>query len=244
MRVIVPSLALSQSAITMRTMSALIERSLAKPREWLGIMIDLLFPPHVRALKTRAYARRRGSLPLSIRTDLRLGVPITSLSEYDRTPVHTAIQALKYNAEPAAVELLAHALNDYLQEEAAQKKLFSARRLVVVPIPLHPERLHARGFNQIDKILARYGHIAAEPLEVRPDILARTRATEPQTHLSRKGRLANVAGAFTVVSDIPLDLFHIYLLDDVTTTGSTLAHASQVLQERGATVTRLAIARA
>jgi predicted amidophosphoribosyltransferase len=216
----------------------------AKSRQLIEIVTDLLFPPHARALKTRSYARRRGSLPLAIRTDIRLAIPITSLSEYDRKPVQTAIQALKYNAEPAAVELLAHAVNDFLQEEAAQKKLFSARTLLIVPIPLHADRLRTRGFNQIDKILARYGQIAGEPLLVRTDILARTRPTEPQTHLSRRARLANVADAFEVVSDTPLDLFHIYLLDDVTTTGSTLLHAGRVLEDRGATVTRLAIARA
>jgi len=83
-------------------------------------------------------------------------------------------------------------------------------------------------------------------VEYRPDLLMRVRDTKAQTSLSRAERLENVRDAFTV-SDVGrknLAGRHVYIVDDVTTTGATLSEATRALQKAGATVTAIALARA
>jgi len=115
-----------------------------------------------------------------------------------------------------------------------------------MPIPLHLSREKARGFNQIEFVLNRlpreFSDGSLSTLE--PDILERTRETKPQTRLSRSDRLSNVAGAFEVASGNDLKNSHIFLIDDVTTTGATLVNASTPLKRAGATVSLIALARA
>jgi predicted amidophosphoribosyltransferase len=78
------------------------------------------------------------------------------------------------------------------------------------------------------------------------DALLRTRDTVPQTQLSRKQRLTNVVGCFAVASEVRTQIHgaHIVIIDDVITTGATLAEARLTLLRAGASrVDVLAFAR-
>ncbi len=101
----------------------------------------------------------------------------------------------------------------------------------IVPVPLHRSRLRRRGYNQaleLAKPLAR--HFGVPLLR---DALRRTRATGPQTELTATQRRRNVRGAFEVDSDCaPPE--HVAILDDVFTTGATLAECARVLKRAGA----------
>ncbi|MGH0031530.1 MAG: phosphoribosyltransferase family protein [Myxococcota bacterium] len=99
----------------------------------------------------------------------------------------------------------------------------------VVPVPLHRRRLRARGFNPA---LAVARHLArARGVPLRPRALARCRDTPSQTGLSRSGRRRNVRGAFRAPAPVPA---RVWLVDDVVTTGATLAEAARVLRRAGA----------
>jgi len=113
----------------------------------------------------------------------------------------------------------------------------------LVPIPLAPKRLRARGYNQ-SEVLA---HALARKwrIPVLPDLLVRTRETPTQTALTPGTRLANVAGAFAAGNlgarltpgrrpGVSRDTTYI-LVDDVFTTGATLAEAARALEHAGAT---------
>lgn len=101
----------------------------------------------------------------------------------------------------------------------------------LVPIPLHPARLRTRGFNPAAELAAPLARALGIPHARR--LLERVRDTPSQTGLSRRQRRRNVAGAFRVCpgARVPARL---WLVDDVTTTGSTLEEAARTLRQAGA----------
>ena len=108
----------------------------------------------------------------------------------------------------------------------------------VVPVPLHPSRLRARGFNQATEI-AR--HL---PLPMQP-VLKRVRATPSQTEMPAAKRHANVKDAFRLRRRFDVESLVVVLVDDVSTTGATLNACAGVLLDAGANEVRaLTIARA
>jgi ComF family protein len=100
---------------------------------------------------------------------------------------------------------------------------------LVVPVPLHPRRLRARGFHP-SGLLAR---AAAREVRVRfaPALLRRVRDTPSQTGLDRRARARNVASAFCATRPAPA---RVWLVDDVVTTGATLHEAACALRDAGA----------
>ncbi len=106
---------------------------------------------------------------------------------------------------------------------------------LVVPIPLAPARLAERGFNQSWEIARRLAPRLRAAASA--DLLVRARSTAPQTALAADRRHLNVAGAFALArhaSPNRLHGRHVALVDDVMTTGATLAEAAAVLKRHGA----------
>jgi ComF family protein len=100
---------------------------------------------------------------------------------------------------------------------------------LVVPVPLHPRRLRERGFSPpavLARAIARDVGAACAPL-----LLARLRDTPSQTGLARAPRRRNVSGAFAAHGPAPR---RVWLVDDVVTTGATLAAAARILRRAGA----------
>jgi ComF family protein len=131
-----------------------------------------------------------------------------------------AVHRLKYEGWTRASEAMAQAMR---QLEPL------TGRVSLIPVPLGRRRLRRRGYNQSECIASALGASIGVP--VRTDLLRRVRETPTQTALTPEARHANVAGAFHAGAVQGLELV---LVDDVFTTGATLAAAGAALAEAGA----------
>jgi ComF family protein len=114
---------------------------------------------------------------------------------------------------------------------------------LLVPVPLHWTRLFQRRYNQA-ALLAQAVRAAGGP-EVAADWLVRRRRTPMQGHLGPAARERNVRGAFAMRGRRSVAGKRVVIVDDVLTTGATVAECARVLKRAGATsVGVLTLARA
>jgi competence protein ComFC len=144
------------------------------------------------------------------------------------------VKALKYRgaeglAGPLAAQMAANAPSGLLDG-------------VLVPVPLHPTRLRRRGYNQARLLAAALAERSG--LELR-DCLDRRGRDPPQAGRGRSERIAFSAGGIELRPDAGAPPGRVLLVDDVITTGSTLAASAGSLRAAGArTVRAIAYARA
>jgi len=213
-------------------------------RNIFNVVFDAILPRRERRVRTES--RTLEDIPLFPESHDLLGVRITTIMDYRNPEIEDLIRVLKYDGSAHAARLAASVLADYLREEFASARSFSQRKILLVPVPLFKTRARERGWNQIDLVLKALPHEFRDgTLSTHtPHALVRTRATRAQTRLPRSERLSNVAGAFSLTDGALVRDSHIFLVDDVTTTGATLANAANPLRRAGAKVTLLALARA
>lgn len=112
---------------------------------------------------------------------------------------------------------------------------------LIVPVPLSPLHLRERGFNQALEIARPLARTLGLPLDTTN--LVRTRETLPQSRLPWRARTGNVRHAFACTRDLTGET--IIVVDDVMTTGATLAAVARSLKDHGATrVVNWVVARA
>ncbi len=151
------------------------------------------------------------------------GYRVRALGRY-QGPTGEPIRRLKYEDETAWAAYLGIALKHVVPDEWHQA--------VLIPVPLHPERLAERGFNQA-ALLARA--LAREvPLQVEHGWVSRIRHTRAQARLGKSARSENLKDGFhcTAKNHRP----QVILVDDVVTTGSTVDACAEALTLAGARV--------
>jgi ComF family protein len=149
-------------------------------------------------------------------------------------PARALVRGLKYRGAPA----LAEAMAAPLAARAPLGLLEPPRALV--PVPLDPARFCGRGFNQAERLAAALAERTGLPLS---DCLARAPGRGRQVGRSRADRLRALDGAVALRPGAPAPTAAL-LVDDVVTTGATLAACAAALRRAGcAGVAALAYAR-
>jgi len=148
-----------------------------------------------------------------------------------------ALHALKYDGERRLAPLMGAAM-------ARRWARAGAAGDALVAVPASPDRVRDRGYDQAALIAAEAGRRLRLPVI---DVLERTRATTAQFDLDRSARANNLVDAFRVRRDAPDSDVRdrwLVLVDDVVTTGATLAACAAALLQAGAlAVSAIAVAR-
>jgi len=141
-----------------------------------------------------------------------------------RAPLDQLILGFKFQQKLAWGRLLGNLLSEYIEQQPIN------RPDVLIPVPLHPDRLSERGFNQaleLARILSQAQHVPVER-----QLCQRLRNTPAQSTLSRKDRRHNIRNAFAVSGNV--QGLKLAIVDDVITSGSTVNELARCLKQAGA----------
>jgi len=210
---------------------------------------DLVFPPFCVACGAEGFwwcAACRGAVQLIPRPvcpgcasrksehvcPQRLGLDgLVVCGFYHDPKLRIALHALKYRG----LERLTPEISDFLQTWHAARcgpwPWAGAAELAIQPLVGAPSSIRARGFDQA-MILARLVKDVLVPWGSSLNVLTRHSSLLPQAKVAAGLRPANVANVFSVRRDMPLPP-SVLLVDDVLTTGATMAEAAWVLRAAG-----------
>lgn len=144
------------------------------------------------------------------------------------SPIKDFIMRLKFHGEDKYAPLLSRLF--LLTWLHARRTRSLPRPDLLITVPLHHRRHWRRGFNQTDPLAKNLSYWVN--CRYSSNIILRHRATAAQQSLSAKQRSYNLLNAFSCHGDIRE--LHIALLDDIVTTGSTVAEISRLLLSHGA----------
>lgn len=136
------------------------------------------------------------------------------------------IHRLKYNGQ----EEVGRLMGAQLTTEIIGSGFFDSID-IIIPVPLHRKRLHQRGYNQ-SEIIAR-GISEITGIAVDNSLVTRKRNTGTQTQQTVFNRSENMEDAFIFSGKEEIINKHILLVDDVLTTGATIAACSKALEKAG-----------
>ena len=118
-----------------------------------------------------------------------------------------------------------------IQKEAAMRILGEKHDVLLMPIPLHKNKLRQRGYNHaaiLTKQLAKRLGVSF------CDCLIREKETKIQAGLSKKERKENIHDAFRVTKNVILKEKTVFIIDDIVTSGATFVEAARMLKKAGA----------
>lgn len=210
--------------------------------KWISDLLDILFPRHCNVC---------GELLSAQESDICLNclhslpkIPPQAIIEIEKifwgkieveraasyiyyhkgSPYNSIIHALKYGSRPWVGENFA-----YLAAKEFIESGFFKDIDIIIPLPLSRKKKRKRGYNQSDYIAN--GISRATGIPIVKNAVKRTVSNESQTHKNRDERWHNVQGIFSVESTDELSGKHILLVDDILTTGATIASCAKTIQE-------------
>jgi len=149
----------------------------------------------------------------------------TTLFFFSKTEkVQNILHNIKYNEQKELAVHIGKIFGERLQNNSYLNSVTT-----IIPVPLHPQKEHLRGYNQ--SALFAEGMNEILNIEMQENNLVRIVNTGTQTKKTRMERMDNVGNAFKVKHPEKLKGKHILLIDDVLTTGATLEVCAQTLKD-------------
>lgn len=145
-------------------------------------------------------------------------------------PMDALLRALKYRGLLTVADIVA--------QELAVKVRNHPLPDLLIPMPLHPQRLQGRGFNQAVEIARQLATQTGCHLSL--DSVIRTRHSEPQASLPLAQRARNVKGIFATTQ--PLSGKSVWIVDDIMTSSASLNELAKTLKKAGAVKVECAVA--
>lgn len=196
-------------------------------QKFFNLILDIIFPPKPEELKLRAIS------PVDFLQSVRQASPVplpfvSSLFAYKDPLVTELIWQIKYKKNRHAIEIAGYSLY-----QALAKKYSGS--VTLIPIPISKKRRRERGYNQCELLVDEIIRLDADKIFKKDyNLLIRSKHIERQTLKGREERIENSKNIFEVVKNEEFNQ-KIILIDDVTTTGSTLKEAIETLADAGYT---------
>lgn len=221
--------------------------------KWINDLIDLIFPRHCIVCDEVLSGSEKDiclkclvTLPVideihskEIEKIFWGIVPIERATSYlyyrKGSPYNKLLHQLKYKERPEVGTHLATIATTDLKEKG-----FFDGIDAIIPLPLSKKKLRKRGYNQCDYIAKGISQIMGIPIIT--DCIVRNKANETQTHKTREERWQNVEGIFSLTKPEKIEGKHILLIDDVLTTGATIANCAKTIIEANCKVSIFTIA--
>lgn len=194
---------------------------------FFNILIDFIFPPSEKELELRHisiedFIKRS---PASEKTEFPF---IKSIFSYKDPLVRELVWQIKYKKNKNAVKIAGSVLYKEL--------IKTNKQTLLLPIPISNKRRKERGYNQCELIVNEITNLDVNHMFIKDfSILKRMKHVEKQTFMKRNERLKNTKNIFDVTNNVLDKNTKIIIIDDVSTTGSTLDEARQALLQAGFT---------
>ncbi|MEK7635333.1 MAG: hypothetical protein AAB446_02820 [Patescibacteria group bacterium] len=156
------------------------------------------------------------------------------LFDYQNKIVRNLVKSIKYKNNTNLRKLLAKFLYEEILDISMEVALFEGRMPLLVPMPMSRLEKKKRGFNQCEELCQEIKKLGGENITVSYNTLKKIRETERQATLDRKQREQNVKNSMSVQCPTMGKIKTVIVLDDVFTTGATLAEARRALLSAGA----------
>jgi ComF family protein len=200
---------------------------------WLGKLLNLILPEDKKLEKLLNFPpeKLRQVLPKAEGSSDNLVFP---LFDYRNKNVSALIWAIKYRGHPGALRTVAQILYEEIIEIASDRLLFEGKdKISLIPIPISDKSRRERGWNQTEELSRKIEKMSGGEIKVW-NILEKCKETGHQTRLTREERLQNMQNSMRAKPvTVPKGALLI-LIDDVYTTGATVAEARRALAQIGA----------
>jgi len=192
--------------------------------------LKFIFPRYCIGCKKKDYFVCQNCKNSIILQSVPEGAQISSCFSYEQKIVMEIIKCLKFKNKKYILNDIKDLILGQFENFLKKQKIGNNEEIILIPIPLTKRSLSKRGYNQslvISKILK------SENIKIYKNSLIKKTNHLPQNKIrNRKEREENVKNSFTLKRKLPQNQVYI-LIDDVTTTGSTILEAKKELRKNG-----------
>ncbi len=198
-------------------------------------ILDYLFPEKCLACGQPKTLLCKPCLERLPAPDRPLPLYIDALFDYQNSVVRKIIWHIKYKNALSLIKIIGHKMHQKLSPN-----LSTVYKQLLIPIPIRPNRLRKRGYNQAEELAkAIRDKDNSMSFILIPDVLYIRKMADNQSDIKdRKARLKNLIGFYGLKNRASIKGKKVILIDDVTTTGATLNEARKLLLKNGAASVR------